>query len=247
MPDAADPSYELYYWPAIPGRGEFIRLPLEATGTPYRDVGRLPEAEGGGTAAILKLLQEDRPGPPLMVPALRCGDLVISQTAAILHWLAPRIGMAPADEGGRLAALQLQLTISDFLAEVHDVHHPIAVSLYYEDQKPESLRRSRHFLSERLPKFLHHFERTLALNGGQHAVGSVTSYVDLSLFQVVAGVAYAFPDALARLRPQLPLLLALHDRVQRLPRLAGYLSSSRRLSFSRAGLFRHYPELDRAG
>jgi glutathione S-transferase len=241
---ADSPIYELYYWPSIPGRGEFIRLPLEATGTAYRDVARLPEAEGGGSRSIMKLLGEQNHPVPLAPPILKCGDLIIAHTALILHWLAPRIGMCPPDERSRLAAHQLQLTITDFLAEAHDVHHPISVGLYYEDQKTESLRRARHFVNERIPKFLNHFERVLRSNGGRHAVGAETSYADLSLFQVMAGLAYAFPNALGRLRPELPLLTALHDRVSALPQLKDYLASPRRLSFNEHGVFRSYAELD---
>jgi glutathione S-transferase len=242
-----EPIYELYYWPFIPGRGEFVRLPLEATGTAYRDVARLPDGEGG-TEAIMRMLEGESRGPaPFACPILKFGDLVISQTSLILHWLAPRIGLAPADERGRLAAHQLQLTIADFLVEAHDVHHPIAASLYYEDQKAEARRRAKCFTDDRLPRFLSYFERVVSHNGGQHAVGGETSYVDLSLFQTMAGIAYAFPRTLARVRPQLPLLSALHDRVAALPRLAAYLKSERRLPFNQHGLFRHYPELDEPG
>jgi glutathione S-transferase len=240
--------YELYYWPSIQGRGEFIRLPLEATGTPYRDVGRLPKAEGGGTEAIMRLLEGQGPDPAgFACPVLKHGDWVISQTAHILQWLGPRIGMAPADERGRLGAHQLQLTIADFLVEAHDVHHPIGVGLYYEDQKPEAKRRSKVFIEERLPKFLEYFERIVGSNGGRQAVGGAISYVDLSLFQTMAGLEYAVPRALARLRPRLPQLSALHDRVSALPKLAAYLASERRIPFNQHGLFRHYPELDLEG
>jgi glutathione S-transferase len=238
-------TYELYYWPTIPGRGEFIRLLLEATDTPYQDVARLPEAEGGGARAIMRLLAQDGPGqPPLAPPVLKAGELVIAQTPLILQWLAPRVGLCPPDEAGRLAAHQLQLTISDFIVEVHDVHHPLGAMLYYEDQKTESLRRAKVFHQQRLMKFLGYFERVVRLNGGRQAVGADLSYVDLSLFQTMAGLAYAFPRALARVRLQLPLLGALHDRVAALPRLAAYLASERRLPFNQHGLFRHYPELD---
>jgi len=241
-----DVPYELYYWPEIPGRGEFVRLLLEATGTPYRDVARLPEAQGGGYPAIKRVLASDDGLPPFAAPVLKHGDLRIAQSALILHWLAPRVGLCPPDERGRLAAHQLQLTITDFLAEAHDVHHPIAVSLYYEDQKPESARRARCFVAERLPKFLGYFERVLRVNGGQHAVGAGPSYVDLSLFQVMAGLAYAFPRATGKLRPTLPHLTALHDRIAALPALAAYFASPRRLPFNQEGVFRHYPELDDA-
>jgi glutathione S-transferase len=238
-------DYDLYYWPFIPGRGEFVRLLLEATSTPYRDVARLPDAEGGGVAALRRLLQEDGEGlAPFAPPILKHGPLLIAQTALILQYLGPRVGMSPPDEVGRLAAHQLQLTLADFVVEIHDVHHPLGSGLYYEDQKAEASRRARSFLRERLPKFLNYFERVLRNNGGAQSVGAALSHVDLSLFQVLAGLDYAFPRAMSRLGPKIPLLRALHDRVTALPPLAAYLSSPRRLPFNEHGIFRRYPELD---
>jgi glutathione S-transferase len=252
MPTRAKPDlYRLYYWTGIQGRGEFVRLALEAAGAPYVDVARLPEAEGGGDDAIVKLLEAPPPGvPPFAPPILVWRDVAIAQTALILQWLAPRLGLCPADEKSQLAAHQLQLTITDFVAEAHDVHHPIAVSLYYEDQREEALRRAGHFRRERMTKFLGYFERVLASNKsgrGRHAVGKKLSYVDLSLFQVTSGLAYAFPKTLARLRRRLPLLTALGARVAAQPGIAAYLASPRRLPFNEGGIFRHYGELERAG
>jgi glutathione S-transferase len=244
------PEYELFYWPGIQGRGELVRLAFEATGVPYLDVARAPEAKGGGVKAIRALFEGHgaAAGPaPFAPPILRHGAVVLSQTAAILSYLGPRLGLAPDDEAGRFAALQLQLTITDFLAEVHDTHHPIAVGLYYDEQKPEALRRTEQFLAHRMPKFLGYFERVLAANaagGGKHAVGASLSFVDLSLFQVMAGLAYAFPRAAAKIEPRLPLLRALRDRVAAEPRVAAYLASPRRIPFNEHGVFRHYPELD---
>jgi glutathione S-transferase len=241
--------YELYYWPGIQGRGEFVRLAFEEADVPYVDVARLPRAEGGGVHAMQELLDGVRglALPPFAPPFLRVGDLVIAQTAAILLYLGPRLGLVPDDEAGRLGAHQLQLTIADLIGEVHDTHHPIATSLYYEDQKREAKLRARAFVGERMPKFLGYFERVLARDDSRrepYLVGAALSYVDLSLFQVVAGLRYAFPRAMARLEPAIPRTVAVHDRIAARPRIAAYLASARRLPFNEEGIFRRYPELD---
>jgi glutathione S-transferase len=245
---ARDEAYHLYYWPFIPGRGEFVRLALEEAGAQYMDVARLPESEGGGITAIKRVLEGRGPMAfPFAPPILRHGELTIAQTANILHWLAPRLGLVPGDESSRIYAHQLQLTIADFVSEAHDVHHPVSVGLYYEDQKPEAQRRAGHFLTERAPKYLAHFERILAGNSageGQHAVGAELSYVDLSLFQVMEGLHYAFPRAMVGLAARAPGLARLRAMVAGRPRLAAYLASPRRIAFNEKGIFRHYPELD---
>jgi glutathione S-transferase len=241
-------TYELYYWPTIPGRGEFVRLALEDAGADYLDVARLPEDQGGGVKALMKMMRDETIDlQPLAPPFLKVGNQVIAQTANILHYLGPRLGLVGEDEASRHRAHQLQLTVADFISEAHDVHHPIAVSLYYEDQKTEARRRGPLFISERMPKYLGYFERVLERNreGGQaHLVGSSASYVDLSMFQVIAGLDYAFPRAMAQQNARIPLLRALHRRIPTRPRLAAYLASPRRLAFNQHGLFRHYPELD---
>jgi glutathione S-transferase len=242
-----DPLYELYYWPGIQGRGEFVRLSLEEAGARYIDVVRQPEKEGGGVKAMMKLMQDARPVQPFAPPFLKFGELVIAQTANILLFLAPRLHLVPDDEASRLLANQVQLTLSDFVLEAHDVHHPIASSLYYEDQKTESLRRAPLFLEERIPKFLGYFERTIANNSsgsGVHLLGAGLTYVDLSMFQVMSGLTYAFPRAMARLAPKIPHLEALVEHVAKRPRIAAYLASSRRIPFNKQGIFRHYAELD---
>lgn len=240
--------YQLYYWPNIQGRGEFVRLALEEAGARYVDVARLPKKEGGGIEALLAMLKKPAvPVRPFAPPILKVGRLVLAQTANILHVIAPRLGLVPADEASRIAAHQLQLTIADFISEVHETHHPIASSLYYEDQKPEARKRAKHFAGERIPKFLGYFETVLADNKkgkGRHAVGGKVSYVDLSLFQIMLGLAYAFPRAVGRLQKKLPLLVALRDHVVRRPRIAAYLASERRLAWNEDDLFRRYPELD---
>jgi len=239
--------YELYYWPTIQGRGEFVRLALEEAGAPYVDVARGSKREGAGMPAMLRLIDGKAvERPPFAPPFLRAGKLIIGQTANILLFLGDRLGLAPRTEAGRLWAHQLQLTISDLVSEVHDTHHPIAGSLYYEDQRAEARRRAADFLTTRAPKFLGYFERVLERNpaGDAHLAGARVSYPDLSLLQVVAGLRYAFPRAMARLERAVPRGVALHGRVAERPRIAAYLASPRRLAFSEEGIFRHYDELD---
>ena len=239
-------SYELFYWPSIQGRGEFVRLALEAAGADYVDVAREP-APHGGVRAMLRLMQaRDAARPPFAPPFLRDGDLLIGQTANILAWLGPRLGLVPAGEADRLWANQLHLTVADFVDEIHDTHHPVAGGLYYEEQRPEALRRAATFREERAEKFFAWFERVLARNpaGPGHLLGDALSTADLSLFQLVAGMRFAFPRAMARLEKTLPHCVALHDAVQHLPRIAAYLASPRRIAFNNEGIFRHYPELD---
>ena len=238
-------KYHLYYWPHIQGRGEYVRLALEEGGADYVDVGRLPEGEGGGRPAVARMLERAADGrTPFAPPILQAGKLLISQTANILQYLGPRLGLVPKAEAARLWAHQLQLVLADFVVEAHDTHHPVAKSLYYEDQKPEALRRSENFRALRLPKFLGYFERLLEAHPGGHLVGDTLSYVDLSMFQVIEGLNYAFPKAMQGLSPKHPRLMALHRMVGERPRIAAYLASPRRLPFNQHGLFRHYPELD---
>ena len=238
-------QYQLYYWPSIQGRGEFVRLALEEAGADYVDVARGSPADGQGMPALMRLM-EGAAAPPFAPPVLKAGDLVIGQTANILLYLGSALGLAPKDVAGRLWTNQLQLTIADLVDEAHDTHHPIASSLYYEDQKPEARRRSEAFIAERIPKYLGYFEKVLAGNpaGPAHLVGAELTYADLSLFQIVEGLRYAFPKAMARLEPQWPHVIALRDQVAGRPRLKAYLASPRRIPFNEQGIFRRYPELD---
>jgi glutathione S-transferase len=230
--------YELYYWPSIQGRGEFVRLALEEAAAVYIDVARTASGAFG--------LMERAANPPFAPPFLKAGKLVIGQTANILAYLGARHGLAPKEEAGRLWANQLQLTIADLVAEVHETHHPIASALYYEQQRPAAKQRAENFRKERAPKYLDYFERVLAKNSGgdRHLVGRRLSYADLSLFQVVAGLRYAFPRMMKRLEKKCPRLIALHDRVAARPRIKRYIASERRIPFNEQGIFRHYPELD---
>jgi glutathione S-transferase len=237
-------SYELFYWPSIQGRGEFVRLALEDAGAPYVDVARRPVKKGGGVPALMKAMTG--PGQlPFAPPFLKAGKLVIAQTANILLYLAPKLGLVPRGEPTRLAAHGLALTVADLVKEAHDVHHPVGAGLYYEDQKNESRRAAAGFRAERIPKFLGYFERVLERAGGQHMLGK-HSYMDLSMFQVIEGLLYAFPNTMRRQLKTIPRLVELRGRVAERPRIAAYLASKRRIPFNEDGIFRHYPELDRA-
>ena len=236
--------YELYYWPSIQGRGEFVRLALEDAGADYVDVARSSKR---GMPAMMRFLENRSiERPPFAPPFLKSGRLVVAQTANILFYLGPRLHLITNNEAARIWAHQLQLTIADWVAEAHDTHHPVGASLYYEEQKSEAKRRATDFTAERMPKYLGYFEQILKRNpkGIEYLLGKKISYVDLSMFQMIAGLRYAFPRAMARLEPKHRRLVALHDRVSTRPRLAAYLTSNRRIPFNQQGIFRHYPELD---
>ena len=238
-------AYRLFYWPEIQGRGEFVRLALEEAGAPYIDVAR-QTGKGLGVPALMHLLNaRNIPHPPFAPPFLQTGRKIIGQTANILLFLGSRHGLAPREESGKLWIHELQLTLADFLVEIHDTHHPIGSGLYYEDQKKEARRRAADFLENRLPKFLGYFEKILSRQRGQrYLAGTKLTYVDLSMFQMIAGLSYAFPKAMARTARGYKQLFALHARIQERPRVAAYLASERRIPFNPMGIFRHYPELD---
>ncbi len=184
--------------------------------------------------------------PPFAPPFLADGDTLISQTANILFYLGPRHGLTAESERGRLFVNQLQLTLADVVAEAHDVHHPVGVGLYYRDQKPEAARRAGEFRNARIGKYLGYFERVLANNpsGSGWLVDAALTYADLSLFQVLEGLRYAFPRSMAIGEAQWPRITTLGGRIAERPRIAAYLSSPRRIAFNEDGIFRHYPELD---
>ncbi|AMM24395.1 glutathione S-transferase [Variovorax sp. PAMC 28711] len=239
--------YQLHYWPTIQGRGEFVRLALEAAGADYLDIARQPPAQGGGEAALGRSLKDPAvPRASFAPPFLVDGDLVVGQTAAILLYLGPRLDLAGAGEADALWTHQLQLTIADAVAEAHDTHHPISTGAYFEDQRDAALQRAKGFREERIPKFLGWFEQVLQRNptGDRHLVGDTLTYADLSLFQLVAGLRYAFPKAAARALADTPAVAKLHANVARRQRVHDYLQSPRRLAFNEEGIFRHYPELD---
>jgi glutathione S-transferase len=243
-------KYELYYWPGIPGRGEYVRLALEEGAASYRDMARLPASEGGGVPAMMRLLAGERVRHASFAPPfLRAGKVLIGQTANILFFLGTRLGLAPAAEAGRLWTHQLQLTLADFVVEVHDTHHPIGSGLYYEEQKKEARRRADDFLKLRMPKYLKYFETVIRSNHGRGPwmVGNRVTYVDLSMAHVIAGLRFAFPKACVRGLRAYPRLRTLHDAVFARPRIAAYVDSARRTAFNNDGIFRHYPELDLSG
>jgi glutathione S-transferase len=233
--------YLFYYHPTVQGRGEFVRLALEEDGADYVDVAR----KQGGERAMMKIIEDKRsPRPPFAPPFLKAGNLIIAQTANILFYLGPRLSLAPRDEASRLWTHQLQLTVTDLVVEIHDTHHPITSWLYYEEQRPAAKRRTTDFWRYRVPKFLGYFERVLQKNGGRYLVGRKLTYVDLSLFQIIEGLRYAFPRRMKRFEKKIPGLVALHGRVAQRPRIKAYLASKRRIPFSQWGIYRYFKELD---
>lgn len=232
--------YELYYWPSIQGRGEYVRLALEDAGADYVDVAR-----ERGTASMMALMDgKTTDTPPFAPPFLKAGKMVIGQTANILFYLGARVGLAPKTEAGRLWVHELQLTITDLVLEIHDTHHPLGPSLYYEEQRTPAKKRTAEFWNERVPKYLGYFEGLIAERGGAYVTGRRITYVDLSLFQIVAGLRYAFPKRMQKFEREIPGLVGLHDRVAARPNIEAYLASPRRIPFNEDGIFRHYKALD---
>lgn len=229
-------AYALWYWAEIQGRGEFVRLPMEAAGIAYRDMAR-----DQGSGALIADMEMRMRRAPFAPPYLDTGEQVIAQVANILLWLGERHGLAPQDEAGRFWLHEVQLTVTDFVAEVHQVHHPVGVDLYYEDQKPEAARIAEEFREERMPKFLGWFESAVE---GEWLVGERWTYGDTSIFQLIEGLRYMFPRRMRTLERDLPRLVAIRNRVAALPGIAAYLASPRRIAFNTQGIFRHYPELD---
>jgi glutathione S-transferase len=233
--------YELYYWPMIQGRGEFVRLALEEAGAEYADIAR----DDDGIEKMMAVMEKGS-HPSFAPPFLRHGKLWIGQTSTILLYLGERHNLAPKSQSGRLWTQQIQLTVADAVFEAHETHHPIGMGLYYEDQKPEAKRRAQEFRKDRIPKFLDWFETILSRNpaGPRHLVGKSLTYADLSLFQLVEGLEYAFPKAAKRALTKTPKVAALREAVAKRRRIAAYLQSDRRIPFNEDGIFRRYPEID---
>ncbi len=242
------PSFDLYYWPSLPGRGEYVRLVLEEAGVPYRDIARLPAEQGGTWKACIRAINGELGGvKPLAPPILQIDNTPIAQTSNICLLLAKMFHLVPDDPLLQALANQMQLSLHDLIDEVHDTHHPTASSLRYEEQMPAAKERAAFFCKERIPKFLHYFEHVLTHNTasqGKYLVGHGFTYVDLSLFHTLEGLTYAFPRTLAKHRATIPALLDLSARVQQRPRVEAYLQSPRRLAFGEDGIFRYYPELE---
>lgn len=237
--------YDLWYWPTIQGRGEFVRLFLAAAGIGWRDRAR----EGDAQALVEDMEKRAENGfapyaPPYLVE--RETDFAIAQVAHIVTWLAEKHGRTTGDAATDLHLIQLQLTITDIVAEVHDVHHPIASSLYYDDQKDAARTAAEKFREERIPKYFGHFEQALGVKDGAFMDGERWSHVDTSLFQLVEGLRYAFPERMKSVEPDYPRLIACRDAVAENEGVARYLNSERRIAFNEDGIFRHYPELDAA-
>jgi glutathione S-transferase len=232
-------SYDLWYWPGIQGRGEFVRLVLEGAGIPYRD-----RAREDGAEALIKDMHGRGGFGPFAPPYLVDGDFAIAHVAHILAWLTDKHSLGSGRLETDLQLIQLQLTITDLVAEVHDVHHPVGAAKYYHEQKDEALIAAGSFRDARMPKYLGYFEGALAVNEGPFVLGDKWSHVDTSLFQLVEGLSYAFPRRMAALKDDYPRLHAVRDAIAGIDRVAAYLASDRRISFSEDGVFRHYPELD---
>ena len=232
-------SYDLWYWPGIQGRGEFVRLVLEGAGIPYRD-----RAREDGAEALINDMHRRGGFAPFAPPYLVDGDFAIAQVAHILAWLTDRHGLGSGALDTDLQLIQLQLTVTDLVAEAHNVHHPVGADKYYHEQKDEALIAAASFRNARLPKYLGYFEGALGVNEGPFVLGETWSHVDTSLFQLVEGLRYAFPRRMAALEADHPRLRAVHDAVAGIDRIAAYLASDRRLAFNEDGIFRHYPELD---
>ncbi|RMB54666.1 glutathione S-transferase [Sphingomonas sp. PP-CE-3A-406] len=234
-------SYKLWYWPSLQGRGEFVRLALEGAEIAYEDCARTVGEEG-----LLANLNDRTGRTPFAPPYLELDGLVIAQVANILMYLGERHGLAPSNMADRLWLNQLQLTIADIVAEVHNVHHPVAMMDYYDDQKPEAARAAKQFREARMPKYLGHFEDAAQANTGDWLIDHKWSYADTSLFQVIEGLRYMFPQRMKTLEPDYPNLIRIHDQVAALPGIKAYLKSDRRVAFNTDGIFRAYPELDAA-
>ncbi|QIW96113.1 hypothetical protein AMS68_001631 [Peltaster fructicola] len=253
------PEYELLYHPQIPGRGEFIRLAFEAVGVSYTDVAN---DKKDGYSEVQSICMNDEinssdGNPPILAPpALRVPGagpdgtaLILAQTPNILFYLGEKLGLVSTAEADKYHTYQLVLTALDLNNEIHDSHHPIAPSAYYEDQSAEALKKAADVRNARLPKFFSYFERSLQHNhtngGGKFLIGGRLSIADTTVWQVLDGAYFAFPNEMAARKAEYPELLdTFYNSVKQEPHLKQYLASGRRRAYG-MGVFRHYPELDR--
>jgi len=245
-------EYVLYYWPGIPGRGEYVRLVFEYAGVPYRN-----ESDPGNIVSTIYKTSTASHPPAFAPPVLKLpSGRFIAQTGAILIHLAPKFGLygtkiGEEGEEERSAINQLVMTVTDLTAECHDTHHPIAVEDYYDNQKEAAIARAKNMRVNRLPKFLGHFQHVLESNpeakenGGTYLIGSTTTIADLAVFHLLDAVSFAFPKRIAALKAtgNYKNLFALRERIANEKNIKEYLASDRRLPFGE-GVFRYYPELD---
>jgi len=259
-----------------------VRLAFEFAGVPYKDVSDTKELPRLSQPAYAGHPPHFAP-PALALPSgrfLSQTPAILSLIAprlglagALGSLLAPRaqrVGTAWEEFGAdrdrvleedereeaeeeRAAVNQLVLTALDLCNETHDVHHPIASSKYYEEQKEAAFERAKSHRAERIPKFLKHFNTVLTSNpatkssgaGQTFLVGARTTAADLVLFHVVDGLLYAFPRRMGKLREDdaYDAVFALHESLRDGPALKEYLASDRRRPYG-MGLYRHYEELD---
>ena len=232
-------SYQLFYWPMIPGRGEFVRLFMEAAELEYEDV-----AATQGADALVEDLHSREGLRPFAPPYLVDEDVVIGQTALILLYLSDKEGLGSGDLATDLKLMQLQMDIADCVEEVHATHHPVSAGLYYADQMEAAYDKAQDFRANRIPKYLIHFDNALATNGGPFMMGDQWTHVDTSLFQLMEGLDFAFPNYMQTMKGSWANLEALQRAVPEIEGIEAYLASERRMDFNEDGIFRHYEELD---
>ncbi|MXO64197.1 glutathione S-transferase [Altericroceibacterium endophyticum] len=236
--------YDFWYWPTLPGRGDFIRYPLEAAQIPYTDCAR--DAEDG-FAAVAEHLEAKQGCHAFAVPLLETGSESIAQTANILLFLNQEHGLGPSDAAGMRYLNQLQCDIADITEEVHAVHHPISTAFYYEDQRDAAIQSAEKFREQRIPKYLAHFERIANAHDGDWLLeGDSWSTGDTSIAYLLDGLHFMFPLRMAALQSDYPTIHQIQQKTFALEYLDAYRASDRCAAFGTEGIFRNYPELDAA-